>query len=366
MMEQTFDMTFFRGRVGLHAILKSLGIGQGDEVATQALTCVAVPEAIMATGAIPLWIDIEKNSVNMAPDSLAERITENTRAIVIQHTFGIPADITRLMDIANSRSIPVIEDCCHTLNSLWEGKTVGSFGVGAFYSFEWGKPVVVGIGGAVRINDLNLLKIVRESHAFIQEPPVTRTARIRVQYLAYKTLMRPLLYWPLRSAFHILGRLKVGESNYNPIRPGNPSPEFGWKLSRHHRDLLAKKLAHYPSFEKAALENTNRYDEAFFNMKIKTIPRPEKANSVLVRYPLFVDKKEFILTEARKANIEIASWYATPIHPLTKTEWPDVLYKAGSCPTAEVAAKRLVSFPLARGINLSSINKTMELIGHAF
>ena len=148
------ELLYFRGRVALHAILNGLGIGSGDEVALQAFTCVAVPEGIMATGARPVWIDIESDGYNMAPESLESRITPRTSAIVVQHTYGIPADLERILSIAERHQIPVIEDCCHTLASTYHGKPVGSFGVASFYSFEWGKPLVAGIGGAAVVNDI--------------------------------------------------------------------------------------------------------------------------------------------------------------------------------------------------------------------
>ena len=138
---------YFRGRVALYALLKALKVGKGDEVAMQAFTCVANPEAVMAIGALPIYVDVEVDGVNMDPGDLEGKITSRTRAIVIQHTFGIPADIAPLRAIAKRNNIPVIEDCCHTLASRYDGQTVGSFGIGSYYSFEWGKPLVAGIGG---------------------------------------------------------------------------------------------------------------------------------------------------------------------------------------------------------------------------
>ncbi|HIE26284.1 TPA: hypothetical protein EYP66_03250, partial [Candidatus Poribacteria bacterium] len=86
-------LTFFRGRVALYAILKALNIGPGDEVATQAFTCVAVPEGIMASGARPVWVDIEVDGYNMDAEDLRRKLTLRTRAIIVQHTYGIPADM---------------------------------------------------------------------------------------------------------------------------------------------------------------------------------------------------------------------------------------------------------------------------------
>ena len=104
------QLTYYRGRVALAALLKGLGVGAGDSVAIQAFTCLAVPEAVLATGATPLYVDIEQDRFNMDPPCLAERATASTKAIVVQHTFRIPARMDRIVAIASQHDIPIIED----------------------------------------------------------------------------------------------------------------------------------------------------------------------------------------------------------------------------------------------------------------
>ena len=109
--------TYFRGRVALAAILRGLGVKAGDEVALQAFTCVAVPEAIMSIGAIPVYVDVEPGGINMDAEDLARKIGAATRAIVIQHSFGLPADVAQLTSIARDNNLPLVEDCAHTIAS---------------------------------------------------------------------------------------------------------------------------------------------------------------------------------------------------------------------------------------------------------
>ena len=137
------NLLYYRGRVAQAAILNALGIGQGDKVAIQAFSCLAVPEGVYATGAEPIYIDIEENGYNLCPDSLSERITPKTKAIIVQHTYGIPAQLDKIMAIAKDNGILIIEDCCHSLDGKYNSKQLGTFGVAAFYSFEWGKPIAV-------------------------------------------------------------------------------------------------------------------------------------------------------------------------------------------------------------------------------
>ena len=88
--------SFWKGRVALFAILRALGIAPGDEIVLPGFTCVVVPNAMRLMGATPVYADIEAGGYNIDPALAAERVTERTRAMLIQHTFGIPARIDEL------------------------------------------------------------------------------------------------------------------------------------------------------------------------------------------------------------------------------------------------------------------------------
>jgi dTDP-4-amino-4,6-dideoxygalactose transaminase len=227
------ELTYFRGRVALYAILKALGIEKQDEVAIQGFTCIAVPEAVMAAGARPLYIDVESDGVNMKAKDLSDKITSRTRAIVVQHTFGIPADMDGITAVAHKYGIPIIEDCCHTLTSTYKGKRVGTFGIASFYSFEWGKPIVVGIGGSALINNANIKKVALQQYQSYRDPSGVTEMKIEAQYLAFNILFRPSMYWKVRSIFRALSNLGIVEGNYHPLNTGGEiSSEFNLKLHR--------------------------------------------------------------------------------------------------------------------------------------
>src|SRR5947207_1312573 len=116
---RAFD--FYRGRTALYALLRALEIGPGDEVIVQGYTCLAVVLPIMGLDAVPIYVDVLPANYSMDPASMAARITSRTRAIIIQHTFGIPADLAQLLDIARDCRLPVIEDCCHVYGSMYQG-----------------------------------------------------------------------------------------------------------------------------------------------------------------------------------------------------------------------------------------------------
>jgi len=205
---------FLRGRIAFYAILKALGIGRGDEVITQSFTCVAVPCPVLATGAKPVYADIDASTFNLDPGSVEERVSSRTRAVVVQHTFGIPADMDRILSIARSRGLYVIEDCCHTVASCWRGRRVGSFGDAAFSAYRWGKPLELGIGGTAIIRGEERRKRLTEISRSSKTPGILETARIRMEYLAHQLLLRPSLLWLLRDGYR------------NFIKMGMATPTF--------------------------------------------------------------------------------------------------------------------------------------------
>jgi len=110
-----FAISFLSGRTSLWSILKSLGIGEGDEVLLQAYTCVVVPNPIVALGAKPVWVDINKETFNMDVGDFEKKISKNSKAVIVQHTFGQPAWVEKIVKIAKKYKLFVIEDCAQAL-----------------------------------------------------------------------------------------------------------------------------------------------------------------------------------------------------------------------------------------------------------
>jgi len=134
-------LLYHRGRTGFCAVLRALRLEAGDEVVVPAFTCVAVPEGVLAAGGRPVFVDVEAEGFNSDPERLADCFSDRTRAVVAQHTFGLPAEMERIGVVARQRGVPVIEDCCHLRVDEWLRVPEERCGSAAFFSYEWGKPV---------------------------------------------------------------------------------------------------------------------------------------------------------------------------------------------------------------------------------
>jgi len=145
------------GTEALHLVLKSYGIGAGDEVLTVSHTAVATVVAIELTGATPIFVDIEPEYFTMDPIKLEAAITPKTKAIIPVHLYGQPADLEQIGIIAKKYGLKVIEDCAQAHGAKYLDQRIGSFGDAACFSFYPTKNLgAVGDGGIVVTDDIEL------------------------------------------------------------------------------------------------------------------------------------------------------------------------------------------------------------------
>src|SRR6266852_1438228 len=156
---------FYRGRVAFYALLRALNIQPGDEVLIPGFTCIAVPSPILGMGARPVYVDVDPETYNIDPSALEAKITPRSKAIIAQHSYGIPCQMDAIMTIAKRHRLTVIEDCCHVWGSRYRGRELGSIGAAAFYSYDPGKPFIVGMGGAATVSSQELRAKVEATYA---------------------------------------------------------------------------------------------------------------------------------------------------------------------------------------------------------
>ncbi len=149
------------GTAGLHLCVRALGIGAGDEVIVPSFTFIAAANALRYEGAIPVFVDIEPDTLNVDPACIEAAITPRTRAIMAVHTFGFPAKMDVILAIANRHGLYVIEDACEALGAQFRSRPVGSFGHAAVFAFYPNKQITTGEGGMVVTRDAGLAEAVR-------------------------------------------------------------------------------------------------------------------------------------------------------------------------------------------------------------
>jgi perosamine synthetase len=149
------------GTAGLHLAVRALNITEGDEVIVPSFTFIAAANAIRYERATPVFADIDPASLNLSPAAVEAAITPRTRAILVVHTFGRPADMAALTALARRHSLYLIEDACEAIGAEYHGKKAGCFGDLAVFAFYPNKQITTGEGGMVVTRDPALAATLR-------------------------------------------------------------------------------------------------------------------------------------------------------------------------------------------------------------
>jgi dTDP-4-amino-4,6-dideoxygalactose transaminase len=156
----------FCGTQALIVSLHTVGVGGGDEVLVTPYTFVATIDSILQNNALPVFVDVDPDTWSMDPEKIDEKLSGHTYAILPVHIGGSPCHIDKIMQIAKSRDLRVVEDACQAHMSEWNGKKVGSFGDFGCFSLQNSKVITCGEGGAVIGNDDDMMDRAHSYHNF--------------------------------------------------------------------------------------------------------------------------------------------------------------------------------------------------------
>lgn len=354
--------TFDSGRSALYYALKILGAGEGDEVLVQAYTCMVVVNAIKFTGAKPIFIDVDR-TFDMDPASLEERITPKAKILIIQHTFGLPANLDRLLAIAAKHDIKVIEDCAHSLGAKHNGRLTGTFGHIGMLSFGSDKIISCVRGGALITNDDNLGQKIKTYSQALPKPNLIKTLQHLCHYPIFY-ISKPIysiylgkIILKLAKNFNIFNKIiykkeKIGEQvNFYPA-----------KLANSLAQILCEQINEIEIIIKHQQKISEIYNQRISNQSIDLPWREaEVSGGVCLRYPLLVKNPKKLLAYAKSHGIILGDWYNQVIAPkdiyMKKTD-----YVSGSCPRAETLAAESVNLPTDRHINEQTAEEISEII----
>ena len=155
-----FAVGVSNGTAALHLSLKAIGIGKGSEVIIPDITFVATASSVLLTGATPVLADVDED-LNISIPSIKKSITSRTKAIIPVHLAGTPCDMQKIMRIAKSNSLKVIEDCAHGIGTSYNKKHVGNFGNVGCFSFYPTKNLTTIEGGMVITNDKKIADFIQ-------------------------------------------------------------------------------------------------------------------------------------------------------------------------------------------------------------
>lgn len=154
------------GTATLEIALRALGVESGDEVIVPTYTFAATALAVMMVGAKPVFVDSDPDSLNLEPGAAHSALSERTRAVIPVHVGGQPVDVDRILELAHTHELAVIEDAAHAHGAEWRGVRVGALGDCGSFSFQTGKSLTSGDGGCLTTRDPQLAGLFRSIRAF--------------------------------------------------------------------------------------------------------------------------------------------------------------------------------------------------------
>ncbi len=310
-----FGMGVNSGTDALFLVLKALGVRENHEVITVSNSFVATAGAIAATGARPVFVDVNSQYL-MDPEKIEAAITSSTIAIVPVHITGNPADMVRINAIAEKYGLHVIEDAAQAIGADISGKRVGSFGVAGCFSLHPLKNVTVAGDGGMVVTDSGQLN--------------EKIRRLRNHGL--------------------IGRNDVAHFGYNS------------RLDTIQAIVGAHKLAGMEKVTQKRKENAALYDELLSPLEdYITIPERNKdANQVFHTYVVRVQDREGLIRYLARNNVETKIHYPVPIHlmqPCRKAGW-----KPGDLPQTEKQMKEILSLPIHQHLTREEISYVADCV----
>ncbi len=358
-------LAFWRGRVALWTTLRAAGLSKDDEVILPAYTCDMLPVAIRFAGGRCVYVDVESGRFNPSVQQIADAITERTRAIICQHTYGVVQPVRKLTSLIASRPITLIEDCCQLISSDYLYNGIATAGDAAFFSTQWSKPFSTGLGGMAVYSNRELYTEARNILAsFSRKQDRQQSRSLSLQLLLHKLTVHPrtkpliarLYRWAQRSG--IIQGTTTAEEYGDDIPSGylagaiNVQAVLGmeqlsqWSENVEHRRML-----------------TEFYLERLPELNVDVSGLKAGAdNPVLWAIPLFVENVDEILGRAGRAGLPIASWFGPPpvhIVPPTAKRYD---YHMGQCPRSEWMVAKEIHLETSPKITLKQAEKAIELI----
>lgn len=311
------------GTSALELALRSLGIGEGDEVIVSSLTFISPVNTIKYVGADPVFVDVCRDTWVMDADKIEELITPKTKAILPVHIYGHPADMDKIMEIAEKYKLYVVEDSTESLGSLYKGKATGTIGHMGCYSFNGNKLITTGAGGMLVTNDEKLGE--------------------KAKYLSTQT--KTVLE---NGAFY------HEEVGYN-FRMPNILAAMG-----------CAQLENIDEYIKAKRNNFSLYNSLLKDVKGITLPieKEEIINvnwlySIVVEDDYYLTRDELII-KLKENGIQSRPFFM-PVHKMT----PYIKSKHGNMDVTDELDKKGINLPSSVGLTNDDIKKICQIIKYA-
>lgn len=340
-------------RSGFYLLLKAYGIGPGDEVILPSFSCLVIANPVIWVGAKPVYVDINKKTLNIDLEDLSRKLSPKTKAVLVQHTFGLPVEIDKVRNIVGEK-VKIVEDIAHSLGGMYKGERIGTIGDAAVATFGIEKVISTVRGGMVLTSDEKFAEILRQEQMNL---PEFSMVKIKI------ALMNPVLWWFITPFYYLgFGKYTIGRAfsffahkfgimgimiergEYNAQKPN-------WLPSR-----MPSAMARLGKRQLAKIDRFNEHRREIAKIYSNTLgikfPVDDNSINIYLRFPVLVDpkKRNGIIKEAGKKHVVLGNWYRSILFA-PESSLEKLGYKKGDTPNAEWVAERIINLPT--GVNIA-------------
>ena len=332
--------SFMGGRVALSAAIYALQLKPGDEVVVPGYTCVVVPNAFKFAGITVKYCDIELDTFGPDHDSLKRAISSKTRAVLVHHLYGLVArDLEKILDLARSKGLYVIEDCAHSTGASLHGRKVGNFGDVVFYSTEQSKVFSTFNGGIAATNNPDILERLAAYQNTALYPSKDRTGNLLRNFIYCYQLQKSSWRCLTSESIRFRHNKQMLQSTTDDEMKGLMPIHYGQKMPPPLAELALMQL------KKVDVYNQRRRAGAEYWMKLchekgYTLPMVVTGSvPVFLRYPVMVPigKKRDVEWCIREFGVRQGLWFLGELHPIAQP--------MAECPNARKAVERCINLP---------------------
>lgn len=332
------------GTDALVVALMACGIGEGDEVITTPFTFFSTAESISCVGAVPVFVDVKKDTYNINPSKIEEKITAKTKAIMPVHIFGQPAEMDEINKIAKKHNLLVIEDAAQAAGSVYKGKKSGSIGdVGCFSFFPTKNLGCAGDGGMITTDndDIAIIAKALRTHGSGENG---------------------------QRAYNLLNNIKedIGSAEehddtvYNPLKYYNYLIGFNTRLDALQAGILSVKLPHLDRWVEKRNSNAQKY---YNELKTTLLTMPHIIDEAVSAFNMFVvqsENRDALVDKLKEKGISTGVYYPVPMH--MQKVYKNLGYKTGDLPNSEYLSHRTFAIPVYPELNIEQQNYIIEVI----
>lgn len=305
------------GTDALEIGLQAIGVGEGDEVIVPANTFFATAEAVGNIGATPVFVDIDEKFYNLDPSKIEAKITSKTKAIIPVHLYGLPAEMDEIMAIARKHNLKVLEDCAQAHGATYKGKTVGTFGDVATFSFYPSKNLgAFGDAGAIISNSTE----------------VAEKARLIANHGQFA-----------KNRHTLIGR----NSRLDGIQAA----------------VLSVKLPHLENWLEARRKHAETYNKLLADSGLITPTAPEHSRHTYHLYVVQVPNREKVIAKLTEDGIETGLHYPTAL-PFLEA-YSDLGYQSADFPVASSQMDKILSLPMYAELTDEIIERVCQSLKNA-